>query len=269
MRHNITLYLRLLQVQLHSQLQYRFSFLLELLATMLTSIFEFGALALVLQRFETIQGWTVGEVAFLYGLVELSFGIMDMIFSGFDPPDFGQTVRKGTFDQLLLRPINITMQVLGSRFIIRRFGKIISGTIIFIYALNHTNIIWTPFKISYIPVIVISMVAFFGGLFIIGSTITFWTVDSIEFINIFTYGGSFLISHPMHIYNRWLRHIFTYLVPAIFLVYYPALLILDKPDPLGFPSFAPYLAPPAGFSVLLVAYLFWGFGIRHYQSTGS
>jgi ABC-2 type transport system permease protein len=78
-----------------------------------------------------------------------------------------------------------------------------------------------------------------------------------------------MMYYPMHIYPDLLRRFFTYIVPAIFLNYYPALYILDKPDPLGLPVFAPLLAPVAGFGVLGAALLFWQFGVRHYQGTGT
>jgi ABC-2 type transport system permease protein len=89
MLHFLGIYGRLLKVQFRSQLQYRFSFILMLVGTALIALLEFASLALVLQRFDTILGWTVGEVAFLYGLVEIAFGTMDMVFSGFDPRRFG------------------------------------------------------------------------------------------------------------------------------------------------------------------------------------
>ena len=193
MRHSLSMYGRLLGVQLRSQLQYRASFLLDLLSTGMIVLFEFGSMALVLQRFGSIQGWRLPEIAFLYGLVEISFGLMDMLFSGFDPPDFGRRVRQGTFDQFLLRPINITAQVMGAALELRRLGKIAFGLGLFVYALSLNNIIWTLPKLLYLPVVIASLVAFFGGLFIIGSTITFWTVDSIEVLNMLTYGGSFTI----------------------------------------------------------------------------
>ena len=269
MRHSLSIYGRLLGAQIRSQLQYRFSFILDLLATGFITVTEFGSMALVLQRFDNIQGWTLPEVAFLYGLVEISFGLMDMLFSGFDPPRFGQTVRRGTFDQLLLRPINITVQVMGSDLELRRLGRISFGVGIFILALTLNDIAWSLPKLLYLPVVIASLVAFFGGLFIIGSVITFWTVDSIEVLNMLTYGGSFTISYPMNIYPNWLRHFFTYIVPAIFLNFYPALYFLDKPDPFNFPAFAPFLAPLVGFGILWLSLRIWHFGIQHYQSTGN
>jgi len=269
MKYQISLYLKLIGVQFRSQLQYRVSFLFELLGTGLITLLEYAALALVFSRFESLKGWTLGQVAFLYGLAELSFGIMDLILSGFDPGTFGLRVRRGAFDQLLLRPINITIQVLGSEFALRRFGKIIIGLAIFISALSLTSITWSISKLLLTVLIIFSQVLFFGGLFIIGATITFWTVESIELVNIFTYGGSYMISHPMHIYPEPLRRFFTYIIPAIFLNYYPALYIFNLPDPFNLPEWSPFLAPITGLGMILFAFLFWQYGIRYYQSTGT
>ena len=269
MKHALNLYRRLLGVQIRSQMQYRASFALELVGTGLIALFEYASLALVFERFDNLGGWTLGQVAFLYGMAEFSFGIMDMIFAGFDPSLFGQNVRRGTFDQLLLRPVNISVQVLGSEFTLRRIGKIIVGAGIFASALALNPVAWTPPKALLATLMAVSQVAFFGGLFIIGATITFWTVESIEVVNIFTYGGNYMISHPMHIFPAGLRQFFTYIIPAIFLAYYPALYILELPDPFRLPAFAPWLAPLAGLSVLMAALAFWRFGIRYYQSTGT
>lgn len=265
----LRLYLRLVGVQLRSKAHYRVSFVFEVLSTAMIVLFEFGSLGLAFERFETLKGWNLAEVAFLYGSVELAFGVMDLLFSGFDPPYFSNLVRKGTFDQLLLRPVNITIQVLGADFAVRRMGKIALGAVIFGTALALNPIQWTVWKVLYLPVVLASMVCFFGGLFIAGAALTFWTVESFETINIFTYGGSLVIAHPMHIYQNWLRGFFTYVLPAIFLNFYPALYILGKPDPLGFPAFAPFLSPFVGLGVLAAALAFWRFGIRHYKSTGS
>lgn len=269
LRFTFAIYRRLIAIQIRSQLQYRISFLLEVLSAMITLSMFFLSLALVFDRFGNLAGWSLGEVAFLWGIVEVAFGLMDMIFSGFDPGTFGQRIRRGTFDQLLLRPLNITMQVLGDDFVLRRLGRIFQGIIIFGIAVGLAQIRWTLVKVLYLPWVVIGLICFFGGLFMIGATFTFWTVDSIEAMNILTYGGSEMMSYPMHIYPDWLRRTFTYIIPAIFLNYYPALFFLDKPDPFHFPWIMPFLSPWVGIGILLIALTFWRFGIRHYQSTGT
>ncbi|MBX3010985.1 MAG: ABC-2 family transporter protein [Caldilineaceae bacterium] len=269
LRFTLAVYLRLLAIQIRAQLQYRTAFILEVLSSGITLFLFFASIAFVLQRFGTLGGWTLGEIAFLWGTVEFAFGLMDMIFSGFDPATFGKQVRQGLFDQLLLRPVNLTMQVLGSDFVLRRLGRITQGLIIFAVALALADIHWTVGKVLYLPLIIVGLVCFFGGLFIMGATFTFWTVESVEAVNILTYGGSEMMAYPMHIYPDWLRRTFTYVVPAIFLNYYPALYILDKPDPLGLPAFLSFISPIVGAGILLAALAFWQFGIKHYQSTGS
>ncbi len=250
-------------------MQYRITFVFEVLGTIVITLTEFAALALVLLKFEVIGGWTIGEVAFLYGTINVSFGIMDMFFSGFDPQNFGRHVRMGTFDQLLLRPVNITLQVLGLEFQVRRIGRIMIGVGIFIFAFQTTSILWSSEKILVLIFAIIGQIAYFGGLFIFGATLTFWTIESIEVVNILTYGGSELIGYPMNIYPEILRKFFTFILPAIFLNYYPALFILGRPDPLNFPPFAHWLAPLAGALILFLALRFWRFGITKYQSTGT
>ncbi len=266
---NLAIYLRLINIQIRAQMQYKVAFLLDTFSTLLMLGMYFVALSLIFQRFSNLGGWSLGDVAFLWGMVEFSFGLMDMIFSGFDPGTFGENIRMGIFDQLLLRPLNVTMQVLGREFVLRRLGRIINGVAIFALALNMAEIEWTMGKLLYLPWVIVGLVCFFGGLFVIGATFTFWTVDSVEAMNILTYGGSEMMSYPMHIYPDWLRRIFTYGVPAIFLNYYPSLYFLNKPDPFGMPAFVSFLSPLVGIGILAVALAFWRFGIQHYQSTGT
>ena len=269
MMRSLKLLMRLLRIQVRSQLQYPVSFILEVISGVIIMGFFFVALALTFTRFDDIGGWTLGEVAFVWGITEFSFGVMDMLFSGFDYDAFGPMIRKGQFDQLLLRPVNITLQVFGSRLVLRRLGKIIEGFAIFVFALTRVQIDWTVLKVAYVPVLMVSQVLFFGSLFMVGATTTFWTLERLEVLNIFTYGGNEIMSYPMHIFPRPIRLLFTYAVPAIFLSYYPAVFILGKPDPLNAPQFVHFLAPVIAVLMLRLALKFWHFGIRNYQSSGS
>jgi len=269
MRQAFTLYLRLVSIRIRSQMQYRASFLLDVFSNAVVVGVSFLTLALVLQKFDGIGGWKLWEVAFLYGMVEIAFGLMDMVFSGFDPSFFGKRVRLGSFDQMLLKPVNIEIQVLSSEFVLRRLGRVLEGLIVLILAITNLDIQWTIVKGLYIPIVIGGMVCFFGGLFIVGATITFWTVESIEAINILTYGGNEMMAYPIHIYPDWLRRFFTFIVPGVFMNYYPALYILGKADPFHMPAFATWLAPFVGLATLAASLRFWRFGLAHYQSTGT
>ncbi|HZU87505.1 MAG TPA: ABC-2 family transporter protein [Anaerolineaceae bacterium] len=269
MRFHLHLYRRLIGIQVRSQMQYRASFFWDLISTGVLNASYFVAMALAVQNFGSIGGWGLGDLAFLVGMAEISFGLMDMLFSGFDPDSFSPLIRLGRFDQFLLRPIDITVQMLGSRFILRRLGRVMGGAAIFLFSLSLSHVIWTPAKVLYLPLIIAGLVMAFGALFIIGATLIFWTVQPLEAVNIVTYGGNEMISYPMHIYPDVLQRIFTYILPLMFMNYLPACFILDKPDPLGFPEFTRFLSPLLGILMLWVALRFWKFGIKHYQGSGS
>lgn len=266
---NFKLYFRLIGLRVRSQLEYRASFLLDALGAGFASFIEFVTLVLVLTRFGTVGGWALGEIAFLYGMAESSFAMMDMLFSGFDPSFFGQLIQRGTFDQFLLRPLGLPLQIFSAEFIVRRVGRVANGLLILAFSLSLTPIQWTADKLLYLPLVLVSAIAFFGGLFVAGASLCFWTVEAIEVVNIFTYGGTTMMSYPLHIYHDVLRKIFLYVVPAGLVIYYPALYFLGKPDPLGLPPFTPFLAPLAGFGTLAAAFALWHYGVRKYTSTGT
>ena len=262
------IYFRLIGASLRSQLQYRASFLLDALGAFLATFVEFAALALAFGRFGGLGGWSIWQIAFLWGLTEAAFGLMDMLFSGFDPASFSQHVRRGTLDQILLRPVNLIVQIFASEFVLRRVGRIFEGALIFALAAANLNLDWTPLKIAYLPIVVASAVAFYGALFVAGATASFWTTEALEVVNIFTYGGTTMASYPMTIYGDWLRRIFTYVVPTALIIYYPALFFFDLPDPAGLPGWVSFLAPLAGFGLLGLSFLAFRLGLRRYASAG-
>jgi ABC-2 type transport system permease protein len=262
------LYFRLISIRIRSQMQYPASFVFDVIGTGFGTAIYFATLAAVFARFNNIGGWTLGEVAFLYGLAEMAFATMDMIFSYYAPDAFSGLVQRGAFDQMLLRPLGLPLQIFSTDFVLRRLGRVAQGMVIFGLGLYLTHAVWTPLKWLYLAVVFASTVAFFGGLFVAGSTTCFWTVERVEAINIFTYGGTELISYPMHIYNDWIRRFFTFVVPAALLTYYPALYFLDKPILPG-PAWLPFLSPLAGFGTLALAFAFWNFGVKKYTSTGT
>lgn len=265
----VELYLRLISIRVRAQMQYRASFALDLLSTFLGNIVYFLTFAAVLTRFGSIHGWTLGEVAFLFGLAEFSFASMDLVWGGYDYDAFSQVIRRGQLDQMLVRPLGLPLQVLTSEFPLRRLGRMAEGAFCFAVSLRLADVHWTAAKLLYLPVVSISISAFFAGLYVIGSTVCFWTIDRLELFNLFTYGGAEMLSYPMSIYSTWMRRFFTFVVPASLVGYYPALYFLDKPDPLGMTAVAAFVAPVAGGGILALSFAFWRLGVRHYQGTGT
>ncbi|HTP09898.1 MAG TPA: ABC-2 family transporter protein [Anaerolineae bacterium] len=268
---NWFLYKRLIGAQVRSQMQYRSSFVLEAIAQFAGNVLDFIVVIIFFSRMPTLGGWSLPEIGLLYGLSSMAFGIADMVIAGFDYAYFGPNmVRLGEFDRVLIRPMNVFLQVLTSQFTLKRLGRIGQGAIVLGWALIALDQTWSLWQIGYMIVTIISGVFFFSGLFVFGSGISFWTVDSLEVMNMATYGGQFLTQYPMTIYGDFLRSFFTFVIPMAFINYYPTLWLLGKPDPLGGPiGLLALVAPFICLLVFAVGVALWRHGVKHYASTGS
>lgn len=263
----LSLYGRLVAAQVRSQLQYRASFALQVLGQFLSNFVGFVAVLLLFHRFDSLAGWSRAEVAFLYGLGGLAFGLSDLLAGGFDRLSIA--IQTGTFDRVLTRPVGVFAQVLASDFQLRRLGRMAQGALVLVLSIAWLEVDWTPLKALVLLSAIGSGVAIFGAIWVIGAAITFWTVQTSEVTNVFTYGGEELVSYPLSVYGEGTRRFFTFVVPLAFVTYLPALYILDRPDPLELPPALQFCSPLVAAIFFLVARGAWSLGVRHYQSTGS
>jgi len=267
LRHEFAIYRRLLAVRLHAQLQYKRSFILQTIGNLLITSVELVTLYILFQRFASLGGWTGAEIAFLYGLSGFSFGIAQVLGTGFD--HFSYLILRGDFDRLLVRPAGTFTQVIGSEFVIRYIGRSIQGAFAFGLALSLIDVDWTPLKLVMLPMIVLCTNVVFLSLFLLEATMSFWTTETTEIASAFTYGGTTISQYPLQIFDVWLRRLFILIVPLGLTIFMPALYILDKSNPFGLSQVSSFLAPLAAVVFAVVASQFWALGIRHYRSTGS
>lgn len=263
----LRLYGRYASISLRSQLEYRASFLMQAAGQFLVTGVEFFAMVALFHRFGAIRGWTLQEVAFFYGLISITFALSDAVSRGFDV--FGNTVKYGEFDRLLLRPRSTVLQLFGHELTLRRIGRLAQGLAVLVFAVSDLDVAWSADRAALLVFAIASGVCLFVGLTILQATSAFWTTESLEVWNAFSYGGVFMSQYPIAIYRPWFRRFFTFVIPLACINYLPGVAVLGRADPLGTPVAVQWLAPLAGPLFLLIALQFWKLGVRHYQSTGS
>jgi ABC-2 type transport system permease protein len=264
---SVVLWRRLVGAQVRSQLQYRASFALDLVGAFLISFIDFLAVLVIFHNVHELGAWSVREVALLYAFSSISFALTDLAIGHLDL--FPQKIRDGNFDILLVRPRSTLLQVIASDFQLRRLGKAVQGVLVLVYALAALQIDWTVGRIAMLVVMVPAAIVIFSSVWVTGACLAFWTTDGGEFTNAFTYGGNFLAQYPVDILSAWLRRFLAYIVPLAFVAYFPALYILDKPDPLGLPRVFEFASPVVAAGAAVVAGLVWRFAVRHYRSAGG
>lgn len=253
--------------RIQGQMQYRASFALQVFGNFIINFAELFALVIMFHHFHALGGWNVNQVIFLYGLSATMFGLAHLLGSGLD--GFEVQMKQGEFDRILTRPMSSFLQAAVTDCSLRYAGQFLQGVLLLGYAVVVLDVGWTATKAVLLVLSVMSGVVVFVSLFAIEAILCFWTVESTEAVNAFTYGGSDLVQYPLNIFDQWLRRLFLWIIPLGFVSYFPAVAILGKHDPLGFPTWTGFAAPIAAALFALATGWLWGFGVRHYRSTGS
>jgi ABC-2 type transport system permease protein len=260
------MYRRLVGARIRGQLQYRLSFGLYCAGQFLAAFVDLLAILVIFHRVPALRGWSVDEVLYLFGTSQVAFAAADLFLSQVDRCH--GYIKEGTFDQLLVRPLGPLFQLSTLEFELRRGGKVVQAILVLTVAAIRLPVPWTVGRAAVTVVTIVSAFVIFGSLWVITSSLAFWTVETQEVANSFTYGGGFLSQYPVDVFAGWLRRILL-LVPLAFVSYLPAAWVLDKQDAYAFPVWARLASPAAAVAASLVARAGWHAAVRHYRSTGS
>ncbi|MFE3250903.1 ABC transporter permease [Streptomyces sp. NPDC059209] len=250
-----------------STMTYRASFAMTAFGNFAATAFDFVAILLMFSHVDRLGGYSLPEVAFLYGAAGTAFGLADLLMGSMDR--LGRRVRDGTLDTLLVRPVPVLAQVAADRFALRRLGRITQGLLVLGYAFTALDIAWTPLKAAMIPMMLLSGATIFAAVFVAGAAFQFWAQDAAEVQNSFTYGGTTLLQYPPTVFAKDLVRGVTFVVPLAFVNWLPALYVMDREDPLGLPDWVAFLPPLVAAGCCVLAGLAWRAGLRAYRSTGS
>lgn len=254
--------------RLKVQLQYPASTLLLTAGHFLATAIDVIAIWALFDRFGAIEGWRFGDVGMFFGIVSISFAIADFLGRGFDV--LGEEFLKtGDFDRLLLRPRTLTVQLVGYYMRASRIGRLLQGLIVVWVASRTIDLDWSVVRVTLTLWTIAGGVALFLGIIVLQGALSFWTTESLEAVNLLTYGGVQAAQYPLSIYERWFRTLLIYVVPLGCVAYFPVLAILGKHDPLGAPDWVLPVTPVAGFVFLALAFVAWRAGVAKYASTGS
>lgn len=258
----LKLYFKYIRINYLSGLQYK-GWPFMVLSVLFTVVAEPITVFLLFWRFGNVGDWTVERVMLVYGIAVTSFGLAEVFSRGFDY--FPWQIRTGEFDRILLRPRTTFLQIVGARFHAHRLSRVIGGLVM---------VVWASCRLGFDPNLLNMMklvFAFAGGyltytgVFVFTSAISFWTLQALDWIYIFTNCSYQVVKSPPELLPRWLKNMFIYIMPMMLFCYYPAASVFGW----GVPEILGWLALPAGAVFILLSMLMWKVGVKHYASTGS
>lgn len=256
------LYLKYASIILRCQLQYKSSFIMTAVGQFLASFTIFLGVYFMLSRYNTVNGFTFSEILLCFAVMLSSFSISECFLRGFD--SFPVIISNGEFDRILVRPRNEILQVLASRIEFTRIGRLLQALLLFAYSIPTSQVVWTPDRILTLSFMIVGGLFVFSGLFIVYAGLCFFTIEGLEFMNIFTDGGREFGKYPFSIYGDGVLKFLTYVIPLALFQYYPFLYLIGKSDNTYY-----MFLPLAGILFIVPCILFWKIGVKHYKSTGS
>ncbi|HEY2491945.1 MAG TPA: ABC-2 family transporter protein [Paenibacillus sp.] len=258
------MYSILIWSSLKSRMQYKFNFLLSSFLAALIQIAEFLMIAIVLNKFGAVKGWTLYEVGYLFGVMTLSKTIYRTFAN--DVHHLENYLVSGDLDQLLTRPIPILLALMSQNFRLM-LGELLQGGAILCWSMigliHAGQITWVAIPLTLFIISTGAVILFSIGL--VTATIGFWLTRITELQTLTEDASHTAARYPLTIYPSWLKSMLLVVIPVGFVNYVPSLFIL-RGELGGWVLFG-----VAGIAMicLITSLRFWTFGLTKYQSTGS
>lgn len=217
---------------------------------------------LIFGQVDSIAGWTRNEAMALSltGSMFISFLWWNVFPSMLR---LVETIRTGDFDFYLLRPVNSRFLISISRFGFDNYPRVLVTVILLIGLIVKQSMPVSFLSIiSFIGLFLLGSVIFYC-LFLIIATLSFWLTQMEELAHLFdtilTMGR-----YPTDIFQSWLKIIFFYLIPMVFVATFPVRALFGRGG---------IELVLQGFALAVIFFVasqwFWNFALRRYSSASS
>lgn len=252
--------LKYISMHLKSQLEYKTSFVFLCISQALTFFMYYFTFYSLFSKFGMIDKFNIYQVIICFSVVQFGEALAETVLRGFDK--FSELIKNGEFDLLLVRPQNIYLQIMGTKFETAKLIKVLGSVGFLIYGAIKLDL-----GVKTIPVFILMLISstvVFAAIFIIGAAFCFVTTEGLEVINIFIYGTRDFAQYPLGIFNKAIQVFFTYIIPIGLTSYYPMLYLT------GVTNRAWYcLLPFLSLVILAISVVAFNFGVKKYKSSGS
>ncbi len=257
---------KLLRLLVKERMEYRGDFALGAIAQMISYIADYVVIWLFIQRFDTIAGWAWPEISLLYSFGLLTYSI-GAAFSFVQMRQLEAEVKNGTFDTLLIKPVNSYFYLICRGFNLGYVAHVLVSGSVMVWALLQMDIRWSPLTVAFV------LASIIGGAMIqaavlsgIGTLAFVWVRTGFLFTLFFKLKD--FVSYPLPIFGSVIQITLTFIVPLAFINYYPAAVLLGK-DTLYLSGWAYLIVPVVGPLCYWLSYRFWRFGVNRYQGAGG
>jgi ABC-2 type transport system permease protein len=232
-------------------LAYRLNFMFSMFITLCFNLLFPLTTILVYRSGARFPGWNFYEVLLIQSIFTLSLGLACVLFSNVLWSTM-QHIREGSFEVVLLRPVNPLFFLIATNFDTGSFGLLIGGGVMFGIAVSHTGIVSLAAVPQFLFLFAGGFAVMTGFQMIMAATSFKWVGnDRLPDIldSILSFG-----KYPISIFPRAVRTLASFIIPVGMIGFFPASALLGRLDPVAFISVIP-----------CILFMFFGIWLYHYM----
>ena len=259
-------YAVLLRIGLASAVQYRADFVVTAVAAICYEAVSLAFVGVIVYAFGSIGGWSLVEVAFVYGIRSMGHALHGLLSGQLWSTD--GVVREGEFDRYLLRPVNPLIQLLTRRFQVTAVGDIVFGLVILTVTAVAAPVAWSVGSVTFLLAAVVGSAFLESAVMLTIASSTFRLLVSSPLLQMadtvfVTFGP-----YPLSVLPRTVAHLLTFVLPLAYAAFFPAAVLLQRTSELFVPTWLAVASPAIGLLLYTAAVVLFHRQMRHYSSPG-
>jgi len=263
----LDLYWEFIKIRIKTAVEYRGQTFIMGLSQIIGYSSEFLILWIMVSKFQQMGQWNTYEVMLIYAMNILGYSLAN-VFLYRTCHNLADLIRTGDFDGIITKPTNPFLYLCCSGFMYGYWAHVVLTVSLMVFCFSQLGITFTFTKVLFLLGAIFGSTLIQGAVQLISFIPTFWLVKSSAVQSIHRYARDF-VQYPLSIYQRAVQIFLTLVIPYAFISFYPLQYLLGKDDFLMFHPVVQFLTPAVGILLAFLAYRFWLFGLKHYNSSGS
>lgn len=208
------------RIDIKSQLKYPLDFFIEQAIWLIYTIIPFVTINILFNKVHTLGIWSVYHVGILYSLIGMSYDLSRLFGRSYD--DFHKLTMQGGLDVLLIRPISLNIQLLGSKIFLRRIAGLMQYILVLTVSVHHLEAVRSSLSFFVVYFIALAGTCFvFFGLLLLNSALCIFTIRKNLFSELFIDTTASIGYYPLGFINKYVKYFFMSFIPIGFTAYYP------------------------------------------------
>lgn len=206
------------QANLQSVMEYRISFITQVIGMLLNNFIYFAIWIIFFDRFEEVRGWGIGDMYVTFGILASAFGLVAVFFG--NAFTLGDIVNNGRLDYYLSLPRPVLLHAVSSRMISSGMGDLTYGFVSYAVSGQFT---WDGL-IRFILAILLAATVFAAFLILVNS-IAFWAGIVTSLSNLMLNAMITFGIYPITLFDNYAKLILFTVIPAALMGAVPAQLV--------------------------------------------